>query len=173
MTVVAVPGPVPVGAPVAKVARVRVATARFGEIEVDEERVITCPEGLPGFPGARCFVLVDVRDTGVFYWLQSLDDPALAFLAVVPWPFFPDYEPELPEADQEALGLATADDALVLCLLTVQRAEQTVTANLMAPVVVNRTTRTARQVVLADAGWPLQAPLPSSPAAGPGAGART
>lgn len=169
MTPVAAPGTATLGVPVAKVARVRVPTARFGEIEVDEERVITCPEGLPGFPEARRFVLVDVRDTGVFYWLQSLDDPALAFLAAVPWPFFPDYEPELPEADQEALGLESAGDALVLCLLTVQRAERAITANLMAPVVVNRASRVGRQVVLAEAGWPLQAPLPAPPASEPGA----
>jgi flagellar assembly factor FliW len=156
-------GTAPPGGPVAKVAAMRVATARFGEIEVDDERVILCPEGLPGFPDARRFVLVDVRETGVFYWLQSLDDPALAFLAVVPWPFFPDYEPELPDADRDALGLSSADDALVLCLLTVHRDDEVITANLMAPVVVNRHTRRARQVVLADAGWPLQAPLPAPP----------
>lgn len=159
MTAVTVPRPTGPAAAVAKVAGVRVATARFGEIEVDDERVITCPEGLPGFPDAHRFALVDVRDTGVFYWLQSLDDPALAFLTVVPWAFYPDYEPELPEADREALGLVSADEALVLCLLTVHREEESITANLMAPVVVNRTSRLARQVVLAEAGWPLQAPL--------------
>ena len=41
--------------------------------------------------------MVEVPENDVFYWLQSLDDPSLAFLCTVPWPFFPDYEPELPD----------------------------------------------------------------------------
>ena len=138
---------------------VLVATERFGELEVDDERVLDFPEGLPGFREARRFVMVEVPENDVFFWLQSLDDPSLAFLCTVPWPFFPDYEPELPETDQEALELTEASDAMVLCLLTVRREEQEVTANLLGPLVVNQRTRTGRQVVLADSTWPLRAPL--------------
>ena len=137
----------------------RVPTERFGELEVADERVLDFPEGLPGFREARRFAMVEVPDNDVFFWLQSIDDPALAFLCTVPWPFFPDYEPELPETDQEALGLTEATDAMVLCLLTVRREEQEVTANLLGPLVVNQRTRTGRQVVLADSTWPLRAPL--------------
>ena len=137
----------------------RVPTERFGELEVADERVLDFPEGLPGFREARRFAMVEVPDNDVFFWLQSIDDPALAFLCTVPWPFFPDYEPELPETDQEALGLTEAADAMVLCLLTVRREEQEVTANLLGPLVVNQRTRTGRQVVLADSTWPLRAPL--------------
>lgn len=144
----------------ATVSRVRIETKRFGELEVDEARVLRFDDGLPGFPDDRRFALVDARDgDDVFYWLQSLDDPAVAFLAAVPWLFFPDYEPELPEADQALLGLERAADALVLCLLTVHRDQQTITANLLGPVIVNQQTRHGRQVVLAESRWPVQAPL--------------
>jgi flagellar assembly factor FliW len=138
---------------------VRVATARFGELEVDEERVLTFPDGLAGFSGAKRFTLVEVPGNEAFLWLQSLDDPALAFLSTIPWPFFPDYEPEVPESDQELLALADPTDALVLCLLTVRRDEGEVTANLLGPLVVNQRTRTGRQVVLADSKHALRAPL--------------
>lgn len=137
-----------------------VDTERFGEIAVERDRIITFAEGLPGFPHARRFTLVEVADSdGAFFWIQSVDDPALAFLSVVPWPFFPDYTPVLPELDQDLLALDRAEDALVLCLITVNRDEQKVTANLLGPVVINQATRSARQVVLTEQDLPTQAPL--------------
>jgi flagellar assembly factor FliW len=138
---------------------VRVVTERFGELDVEDDRVLDFPDGLPGFSEATRFALVPVTGNEAFFWLQSVDDPALAFLSAIPWPFFPDYEPEVPDADQEALGLTTPDDVLVLCLLTIRREERQVTANLMGPLVVNQLTRTGRQIVLADSDYPLQAPL--------------
>ena len=138
---------------------VHVASDRFGALDIDEARILTFEEGLLGFPHARRFALIDSHDTGVYYWLQSLDDPSLAFLTVVPWPFFPDYEPELPEPEQHSLELRSPSEAMVLCLLTVQREAQTITANLLGPLVVNSTTRKGRQVVLAESGYPVRAPL--------------
>ena len=137
----------------------RVSTERFGDLEVDEEKFLQFPDGLPGFPGSQRFTLVPVPENDVFLWLQSVDDPALAFLCTVPWPFFPDYEPELPDVDQDALAIADAADAMVLCMLTVRREERSVTANLLGPLVINQRTRTGRQVVLADSDYPLRAPL--------------
>jgi len=137
----------------------RFATDRFGDIDVPDERMLSFPDGLPGFPNARRFTMVEVPESDAFFWLQSLDDPSLAFLAAVPWPFFPNYEPELSEPDQEALELTAAGDALVLCLLTVHREERNVTANLLGPVIVNERTRVGRQVVLAESSWPVRAPL--------------
>lgn len=145
----------------------KVETDRFGELDVPDDRVLTCPDGLPGFPDAHRFALVDVRDAsedavGVFYWVQSIDDPSLAFLSAVPWPFFPTYEPELGEDDQELLGIEQVEDALVLCLLTVKRDEGVVTANLLGPLVINQRNRTARQVVLVDSEYETQVPLPAA-----------
>lgn len=143
----------------------RVESDRFGPLDVDEERFLSFPEGLPGFPGSHRFVLLDAAaldendDEPTVFWLQSAEDPALAFLCAVPWPFFPEYAPSIPDGDQASLQLQAADDALVLCLLTVHRAEHRMSANLLGPIVVNRHTRVGRQVVLADADWPLQAPL--------------
>jgi flagellar assembly factor FliW len=138
---------------------VQVASDRFGALDVDDERILEFDEGLLGFPDARRFALIDSHDTGVYYWLQSVDDPALAFLTVVPWPFFPDYEPDLSDDEQGALALRAASEAMVLCLLTVQRESQAITANLLGPLVVNSTTRKGRQVVLAESGYPVRAPL--------------
>jgi flagellar assembly factor FliW len=150
---------------------VRVESEKLGEIEVDETKVLTFPHGLLGFDDMRRFALVETHDSGFYFWLQSLDDPGLAFLTAVPWPFFPGYEFELPDADRDALGLVEPDDGadddnptMVLCLLTVDSAaaddpSHEITANLLGPLVINTASRMGRQVVLVDGDFTTRAPL--------------
>lgn len=139
-------------------AAVTVSTARFGAVTVDEDEIITLADGLLGFVRFQRMIIVPVNDDGLFWWLQSVDDPDLAFLSVVPWAFFVDYELALSEDDQQRLSLATADDALVYCLVTVHDDPRSYTANLLGPVVVHRALRLGRQVVL-DADVSTRAPL--------------
>ena len=146
-----------------------VESEKLGEIEVDETTVLTFPHGLLGFDDMRRFALVDTHNSGLYFWLQSLDDPGLAFLTAVPWPFFPEYEFELPDADRDALGLVepahdSDDDAptMVLCLLTVDHGvddQRDITANLLGPLVINTASRVGRQVVLVDGDFTTRAPL--------------
>lgn len=134
-----------------------IESEQLGTVDVDESKVLSFPEGLLGFPDVTRFALVDAGDDGTYFWLQALDDPQLAFLAAVPWAFFPDYEPELTESDQATLSLGDAHDAIVLCLLTIR--DEAVTANLLGPLVVNAVTRQGRQIVLGDSDYPTRAPL--------------
>jgi flagellar assembly factor FliW len=111
--------------------------------------VIDMPAGLPGFPDARRFVLVEWGEEGSpFSLLRSLDHVDLEFLVAAPVVLFPDYAPELDDASVELLGLTSADDALVLVLVTVTGRAEDATANLLAPIIVNVTTMAAAQVVL-------------------------
>lgn len=137
----------------------QVSSDRLGTIEADPSTVIDLPVGLPGFPHARGVVLVAADDSGAYCWLQALDEPSLSFLAVAPVFFFEDYAPEVPDEEAAALDLRSGDDAQVLCLVTIDGDE--VTANLMAPLVLNVRTRAARQVVLHDHRWGLREPLGS------------
>lgn len=130
---------------------------RLGLIEIDESNVVDLPAGLLGFEQIRRFALVQADDVGAYSWLQAVDDPGLAFLTVVPSFFFPDYEPDVPEEDAAALDLTDPQDAQVLCLVSITGDD--VTANLLGPVVLNITNRTARQVVLVDQGWSTREPL--------------
>jgi flagellar assembly factor FliW len=139
---------------------VLVRSDRLGDLEVDEDKLLRFPDGLLGFPTATTFVMVAVDETEAYQWLQSVDDPALSFLCVIPWHFFPDYEPEVDPVTQQDLGLDDASDAIVLCFVTIRENEPTtVTANLLGPLVVNTLTRVGRQVVLAESGYPARAAL--------------
>jgi flagellar assembly factor FliW len=142
---------------------VLVRSDRLGDLEVDEDKVLTFPEGLLGFPADTTYVMIGVEDTEAYRWLQSTDDPGLSFLTVIPWHFFPDYEPEVDPVTQRDLGLDNASDAIVLCLVTVRDNESTtVTANLLGPLVVNTNSRVGRQIVLAESGYPARADLVGS-----------
>lgn len=132
-----------------------IQTTRFGALDVDERKVLTFADGLPGFEDRRRFALVPHHVAGgdkssPFVWLQSLEEEGLAFLAMEPHQAFPDYAPRVPRAELEDLSLA--DEAArprLYSLLTVPAGDPCgITANLMAPIVVNPRARLAKQVVL-------------------------
>ena len=95
--------------------------------------VIKGAQPLPGFPGRERFALVQVDDDGVLCSLTSLDDPGLRFLVVPPGPFLPDYSPEVDEAVLTKPGSRSADDLVVLLVLTAGDSFASTTANLAAP----------------------------------------
>jgi flagellar assembly factor FliW len=117
---------------------------------------------LPGFPGYRRFVLTTLHESDLVYALRSLEDPGLRFLVVPPQPFFPDYAPELDDASADLLGLTDPEDALLFLVVTTGELPEDASANLLAPIVVNRRTCTANQVVLSGTSYPLRAPLKSA-----------
>jgi flagellar assembly factor FliW len=116
--------------------------------------------GIPGFPDAKRFTLVWWGDeSSPFSILASLDDPGLEFLVVPPLAFFPLYAPEIDDDIVERLGIETADDVILLVIVTTGENAADATANLLAPIIVNRHTREAAQAVLTDGDHPLRAPL--------------
>ncbi len=125
----------------------RYESAKLGSIEYAQEQVIVFIEGILGFPAYREYVLLEHRK-GPFMWLQSLEEPSLAFLVTDPWYFFPEYAPEIPDEDVEALELEEPYNFSVFCFVTVPEQVELMTVNLKGPTVVNLNTRKAKQVVL-------------------------
>lgn len=137
------------------------STERFGDITIEADEIIHLPDGLLGYVSVDEVVLLPVDEDGLFFWMQAVNDPRLAFLVLTPWPLFPDYAPELNDVDQAALELEEAGDAIVLCVVTSHDDPRRFTANLVGPIVVNERLRRGRQVVLED-DLPTQADLPSA-----------
>jgi flagellar assembly factor FliW len=123
-------------------------------------RVLDLAEPLPGFAGHRDYVLVPADSGGHLFWLQSVAPDGPRFLAVSAASFFPDYVPDLPGVACTELGLETAEDASLYCLVTVPDGDvSAATANLRAPLVVNPDNQRARQLVLTDGLHPIRRPL--------------
>jgi flagellar assembly factor FliW len=117
--------------------------------------------GLPGFPDAHRFTLVSWGEDTPFSILTCLEtaDGAPEFLVAPPVVFFPDYVAEVDDETADRLGLTDAEDALLLVIVNVADGPALATANLRAPIVVNRHTRQALQAVLDDADQPVRQPL--------------
>lgn len=121
--------------------------------------VIEFEDALPGLPGMSRCVLVEIGDTGTLFRLRSVVDPDLQLVVAAPSAFFDDYSPEVDEEMAARLGLAGAEDALLLVVVTVGGSLADSTANLLAPIVVNTSTRKAAQVLQSRSDLPLRAAL--------------
>jgi len=128
-----------------------VNTSRFGTVEIDADRMITFATGLLGFGGQTQFALLQPNSDGVFYWLQSLETPELAFVVADPSLFVEGYEVPIRADQMSALGLKSLEEAQVLVI--VNRYGDTLTGNLQGPLVINVQTRVGEQLVLADQRW--------------------
>lgn len=131
----------------------------FGPMAFLNDAMLTLPNGLIGMPGKKLFGLGDLPDPsyGNFKLLQCIDQPELAFL-VLPIEFLPDRI----GADDIAEALDTLsvppEQAALLLIVTARKHEGkvTLTANLRAPVVVNRKDRVARQYVMPNSTYEIR-----------------
>jgi flagellar assembly factor FliW len=123
-------------------------TTRFGTVEIDETRVIRFVDGPLGFPNHKRFALIQTSPDPVFFWLQSVDDAALAFVVCDPLAFVPDYTAPVREDDLRSLGMKDVSDCQVLVI--VNRVGQELTGNLLGPLVIGASSLLARQLVLSD-----------------------
>ncbi|WP_328462689.1 flagellar assembly protein FliW [Actinoplanes sp. NBC_00393] len=110
---------------------------------------------MPGFPAHREFVLVRLNEEGLLYAFTSIDNPELRFLVAPPEPFFPEYAPEIDNEVFAALNTKDPDRLLLLTVITAGT-DQT-SANLLAPIVVDRDSMRAMQVVLTGSNYPVRA----------------
>lgn len=129
----------------------RLLTTRFGTIEIDAELVITLAEGVIGFEACRRFIVIHSEDATAFRWLQSLEEPAIAFPVVEPCDFRPDYAPTISDSDAALLGLNATMPTLVFAIVTIPKNNpREMTANLLGPLVINALTRQGKQVIVQD-----------------------
>ena len=108
-----------------------VRTKPFGDIDVDERQKLDFPQGILGFENLRSFVLLDATQPP-FYWLQSLDEPQIAFVLMDPAFFKPDYSPDISPDDLEEIGINAPDEQLVFTIVTIPE-EQEHSASLSEP----------------------------------------
>ncbi|KAB8029848.1 flagellar assembly protein FliW [Fluviispira multicolorata] len=128
----------------------KINTSRFGEIEVNESDLLNLPDGLIGFPELNQFILLDHDVDSPFKWLQSINDPAMAFIIISPLSFRPDYMVEVTEEEVAALKLTNPDEAVISVIVTIPMDPKKMSANLKAPLVFNLSNKLGKQVILKD-----------------------
>ncbi|MCC7202950.1 MAG: flagellar assembly protein FliW [Nitrospirae bacterium] len=140
----------------------KLCTTRFGEIDIDENKIMIFHSGLLGFPDVKRYVLLNhMNNPDVpFKWLQAVDDPDLVFVVIDPLLFSYDYVRDIEEHNVRELNIAGTDDLCIIVIVTIpNELPELMTANLQGPLIVNLRTREAKQIVLLDERYPLRYPV--------------
>lgn len=127
----------------------KVNTDRFGEIEIDEKRIIHFKDGIPAFEEEHEFIILPYDEESPYYFMQSLNKPDLAFLLTIPEIFFPDYAVEIDDATVSELKIEKSEKICVYTMITIPNGSvRLMTTNLLAPIVINTENMAAKQLVM-------------------------
>lgn len=132
----------------------KVYTSRFGEMEVDEKKIVHFKDGIPAFEDEHEFVILPYEEDSPYYFMQSLRSPDLAFLLTIPFLFFNDYTFELDDATVKELDIKASENVFYYTMITIPNGSiRYMTANLVAPIVLNGANMQAKQVVLEKSNY--------------------
>lgn len=140
----------------------RITTRLFGEIEVSEDKIITFPGGIIGFPELQKFTLIFDEEKGTnagIRWMQSLDEAGFALPVMDPLVVKADYNPEVDDELLKGLGNIGPDNLLVLVTVTVPADLTKMSVNLQGPIVINVEERKACQVIIDGEDYPIKYPI--------------
>ncbi|MBR2733194.1 MAG: flagellar assembly protein FliW [Selenomonadaceae bacterium] len=143
----------------------KVYTSRFGEIEVDEQKIVRFKNGIPAFEDEHEFIILPYEEESPYYFMQSLTTPDLAFLLTIPFLFFPDYSFELDDESIKELDIQNQENVFYYSMVTIPNGSiRYMTANLVAPIVLNGANVQAKQVVLEKSNYTTKHRLFPEPA---------
>lgn len=123
----------------------------FGEIEINEEDILTFPEGIPGFEDSKRYIIINNPDEqNPFDWLQSVDNGDLAFVIINPFFVKPDYDIVIPQSALEKLKIKDESDVALYSIVVVPEKLEDMTVNLTGPIVINVREKLGKQIILDD-----------------------
>jgi len=138
----------------------RTIKTRFGEVEYDPDNLLHFPAGIIGFPTLHDFIVMPNKKDGPLFWIQSIDDPDIAFVLTDPSNFFLEYRVVAEENEKNSLQINNDDECFVLSVVTVPT-DQKITLNLAAPILFSPKTNRAIQVILENTEHKSKTPLPA------------
>ena len=128
---------------------------KLGEREIARDSILYFPHGLIGLDDKREFALIPVRENSPFLLLQCVTDPGLGLLVADPFPFLPDYNVKLEQAEKKILRVENLRQIALLVTVTIPRNDpgQT-TLNLSGPIILNTKARLGLQAPQVDSKYP-------------------
>lgn len=137
----------------------KVQTSHFGEVEIDESKIITFEKGLPGLQDERRFALLSIEDSKPINWLQSLEHREISLPVIDPFMINPGYSFEISKDDVSTLSIKKIKDVYVLCVIVIPRNLKIMTANLSAPIIINVRNSKGCQIILDDRKYSVRTPI--------------
>lgn len=137
----------------------KINTKYFGEMDIDESKIIHFESGLPGFIDEKKFVILDIPGNSLMQVLQSVNTSELAFIVTNPHYFYEDYQFKLEEQIVDMLKIKQKQDIVIMSILTVQDPFKLSTINLKAPLIINWENKLGKQVILNDDTYSMKASI--------------
>lgn len=132
----------------------------FGAVTISPAQIVEFAEGLFGFGGHTRFALLDAGDGSWFKWLQSLEDPEVAFVVIQPEVIDTAYRPEFDWAETRDIELDNWEDTLIFVLVTIPGSDPgAITANFQGPLLINKKNKKARQIISQSEGHSVRVPV--------------
>ena len=133
-----------------------VTTRRFGEFEVPADKLITMARPLLGFEKLKSFCLVESEEMTPFFWLQSTEEPEIAFIIVNPRLFFQDYKIEVNRAEIAELMISDVHMVETYVIVTLPSHSDRISVNLQGPILINTENNLARQLVMVNSEYGIK-----------------
>jgi len=139
----------------------KLETRDFGPVEIDQQKTIMMPSGMPGFPGMQRFVILEREESRPFLWYQCVDDPGLAFVIINPLLFKPDYSLDLTPAMKDMSWEESQEENLAIYAIVnaSEGVPEKITANLIGPLVINTGKNEAVQMVISGSPYSHKQPI--------------
>lgn len=137
----------------------KLQTKYLGEVEVEKQKIIHFPKGLPGFPDETHFIILDLPDDAAFQILQSTKTNTLAFVITNPYLFYQEYTFKL---DNDLIGLLEIkkqEEVAIYTIVTLKNPFFESTINLRAPIVINSSLLQGKQYILNDSQYSSSASI--------------
>jgi flagellar assembly factor FliW len=131
----------------------------FKDLVYSKNDIITFSSGIPGFEKNKEYVVVQVPEYAPFEWLVCIDGSRVRFAIINPLLFRPDYTPAMTKSHLEDLAIEKPEDVLLYSIVTISADPSKSTANLIGPVVINKTKRIGKQVIIEDDRYGTREPL--------------
>lgn len=134
----------------------KIATLRFGELDVPEDKIIEFPKGILGFEQFQQYVILQSEESEPFKWMQSIEDPNLAFVIANPAFFFPNYKLEMHIRELSEINVSESSSIETYVIVTIPKDISQMSANLQGPLLINTDDNLGKQVVFVNSRYTIR-----------------
>jgi flagellar assembly factor FliW len=133
-----------------------IPSLKFGRLEIPDDKLITMKRPILGFEELTDFCLVAREELAPFMWLQSAEDPAVAFVVVNPAVFYPEYRIEVNPNEIAELRIKDVRTVETYVIVTLAERLDDITANLQGPILINTQNGLAKQLVMVNSRYEVK-----------------
>lgn len=134
-------------------------TKIHGDIQYEENDIITFNNGLLGFENLKKFFLVDLEEMEPFKLLHSLENQDIGMIVISPYDFFKEYEIVLNDNTIKKLDIKSESEVKIINTVTLNSDSKKITTNLQGPIVINISNNLGEQIIVDNLKYKIRQPL--------------